>query len=140
MVITSEKYETYIKGRLFFQYILKSITGIQVFISFYKELKTAYEFLNTRKQPTKRYQKPLEELIEKVHNIRSQIEQDFGKDYTYDLKNENDQELLLISEDLNAKLLAHVCHLSLKIHNKKLTEYSGKHYFLPYLNFLLNIS
>jgi len=93
-----------------------------------------------RKNYIKRYGKAIEQLIQGTNALKDDIKEKYNKEYIPENKQEavKGHEWLASSEKLEKKVLSHVCHLSLKLDSNELTEYSGKYYFLPYLNFLLN--
>ena len=111
--------------------------------SFYGELQKAFQFIELQNKSLKKYYKAIEDLTQKVSEVRNQIKEEFNKEYhPVQILNQEESksaEWLGNIEKLNQEALGHICHLSLKLNNNQFTEHSGNYYFLPYLNFLLNI-
>jgi len=81
-------------------------------------------------------------LTQKVDGLKNQIREEFNKEFPAQVltqENSKSAEWLGEIQKLDKEALRHICHLSLRLNDSNLTEYSGNYYFLPYLNFLLNI-
>jgi len=128
-ILSSQKFENY-------------VAGIQILQSFYGEIQKAFQFIELQNKSFKKYYKAVEDLTQKVAEVRNQIKEEFNKEYPTQVLHQEEgksAEWLGDIEKLNKEALGHICHLSLKLNNNEFTEYSGNYYFLPYLNFLLNI-
>jgi len=128
-ILSSQKFENY-------------VAGIQILQSFYDEIQKAFQFIELHNKSFNKYYKAIGDLTQKIGEVRNQIKEEFNKEYPAQVLHQEEgksSDWLGDIEKLNKEALGHICHLSLKLNNNQFTEYSGNYYFLPYLNFLLNI-
>jgi valyl-tRNA synthetase len=128
-ILSSPKFENY-------------VTGIQILQAFCSELQGAFQFIELGNKWFNKYYKAIEDLTQKVDGLKNQIREEFSKEFPAQVltqENSKSAEWLGEIQKLDKEALRHICHLSLRLNDSQLTEYSGNYYFLPYLNFLLNI-
>lgn len=143
-ILSSQKFENYVAGihMILLQKIKNFPLGVQTLQSFCSELQRAFQFIELGNKWFNKYYKAIQDLTQKVDRLKNQIREEFNKEFPPQEINQGNSkpaEWLGEVQKLDKEALRHICHLSLRLNDSQLTEHSGNYYFLPYLNFLLNI-